>query len=56
LPQVGRYAVGRPALDEESGVRLVTHARYNIYYRINMDHVRILRILHGARQVGEDDI
>ncbi|WP_298331765.1 type II toxin-antitoxin system RelE/ParE family toxin [Asticcacaulis sp.] len=42
--------------DEEAGVRRVTHARYNIYYRINTDHVRILRILHGARQVGEDDI
>lgn len=43
-----RYELGR-------GVRFLSHGNYNIYYRIG-ENVEILRILHGARQVGEDDI
>ncbi|MCA1935739.1 type II toxin-antitoxin system RelE/ParE family toxin [Asticcacaulis sp.] len=43
-----RYELGQ-------GVRFLSHGNYNIYYRIG-ENVEILRILHGARQVGEDDI
>jgi toxin ParE1/3/4 len=34
------------------GLRMMPHANYLIFYRELDDHVRIERVLHGARDVG----
>lgn len=34
------------------GIRMQPHDRYLIFYRINSDHIRIERVLHGARDIS----
>ena len=47
-PQIGE------AIDEiESGTRKLTHGNHRIFYEIDGDRVRIIRVLHHAMDVGE---
>lgn len=46
-PEIG---VLRPELD--SGLRMLPHGRYLIFYQSLPGTVRILRILHGARNIS----
>jgi toxin ParE1/3/4 len=43
----------RPELGE--GVCMLPHGRYLIFYRAAGDAVRIERIMHSARDVGDED-
>ena len=36
------------------GVRLVKHGVYFIFYVVEPDHVRIRRVIHGARLIDAD--
>jgi toxin ParE1/3/4 len=36
-------------------VRMLTHHRYLIFYRELDDLLRIERVLHSARDIGDDD-
>jgi toxin ParE1/3/4 len=44
----------RPELGE--GMRMLPHGRYLIFYREVNEGLRIERILHGARDIGSDDM
>lgn len=46
-PYMGR---ARPELG--SGVRSLPHEEYLIYYRISGGRIDVLRVIHGARDVG----
>jgi toxin ParE1/3/4 len=35
--------------DISPGLRAASHGRYLLFFRIAADHVRIVRVLHGAR-------
>jgi toxin ParE1/3/4 len=35
------------------GLRMMPHANYLIFYRELEDHIRIERVLHGARDLGD---
>ena len=43
----------RPGLGK--GVRVASHGRYLIFYREANDGLRIERVMHGARDIGDDD-
>lgn len=43
----------RPELGE--GIRMLPHGRYLIFYREG-HNVRIERIMHSARDIGDDDL
>lgn len=36
---------------EQAAFRRKTHRRYLIFYRVQPDHVQIVRVLHGARDL-----
>lgn len=38
-----------------SGLRLLPHRYYNIYYRANDDAITVVRIMHSARDIGPED-
>ncbi len=38
------------------GIRMLPHRRYLIFYREEAKHVRIERILHGSRDINDDDL
>jgi len=44
----------RPELGD--GIRMLPHGRYLIFYRQTQRTVRIERIVHGARDIGGDDL
>lgn len=44
----------RPELGE--GIRMLPHGRYLIFYRQASRSVRIERVMHGARDIGGDDL
>lgn len=44
----------RPDLGE--GIRMLPHGRYLIFYRQAQRTVRIERVMHGARDIGADDL
>ncbi len=44
----------RPELGD--GMRMLPHGRYLIFYRENDGMIRIERVIHGARDIGGDDI
>jgi toxin ParE1/3/4 len=47
------FPLAAPARDQLApGLRVTFHARYAIYYRPLADAVVIIRVLHGARDVG----
>jgi toxin ParE1/3/4 len=37
--------------DLAPGLRMAVHRRYLIFFRVDVDYVRIERILHGARRL-----
>lgn len=41
----------RPELCE--GIRMVPFGRYLIFYTVHADHVRVERIIHGARNIPD---
>ncbi|MGC3984974.1 MAG: type II toxin-antitoxin system RelE/ParE family toxin [Pseudorhodoferax sp.] len=43
----------RPELGD--GVRSMPHGRYLIFYRAQDAMLRVERVLHGARDIGQDD-
>lgn len=43
----------RPELG--AGIFMLPHGRYLIFYRRTRAGVRVERIMHGARDIGEDD-
>jgi toxin ParE1/3/4 len=43
----------RPELGE--GIRMLPHGRYLIFYREASKDLRIERIMHGSRDIGDDD-
>ena len=43
----------RPELGE--GIRMLPHGRYLIFYRGKEGRLRIERVMHGARDIGDDD-
>ena len=47
FPELGP---ARPELGE--GVRMLPYENYLIFYRIYGDHIRIERVLHGARDIN----
>ena len=42
--------------DLGTGVRCFTHRRHRIFYRLTGSHVKILRILHHARNLSASDL
>lgn len=50
-PDIG---TARPELGE--GIRLLPHGRYLIFYREHDATLRIERVIHSARDIGEDDL
>ncbi len=44
----------RPELGD--GIRMFLHGRYLIFYRERGNEVRIERVMHGARDIGSDDL
>jgi len=38
-----------------SGLRLLPHGNYNIYYVVRGDKVTIARVMHGARDIESED-
>lgn len=51
--RIGEWPGSYPAKDEISaGLRGATHGRYLILYRELADTVRIVRIVHGARDLS----
>ena len=55
LPLQNAPGIGasRPELGE--GIRMVPHGRYLIFYREQMDAVRVERVMHSARDINNDD-
>lgn len=49
--------IGRPREDVRTGLRSfrVRRFRHLIFYRIADDHIVLLRILHGARNLADQD-
>ena len=43
----------RPELGE--GIRMLPHGRYLIFYREQTAMLRIERVMHGSRDIGNDD-
>ena len=48
-------AIGRARPDLGTGIRVVPHGNYLIFYSMHDDIVRIERFMHGARDIGGDD-
>lgn len=48
--------IGTPRPELGGGVRMLPHGRYPIFYRENEGTIRIERVMHGARDIGGDDI
>ena len=46
--------IGTPRPEVGEGIRMFPHRRYLIFYREAQKVVRIERIMHGARDIGED--
>lgn len=44
----------RPELGD--GIHMLPHGRYLIFYRYTQRTVRIERVMHGARDIGGDDL
>lgn len=44
----------RPELGE--GVSMLPHGRYLIFYRHTRTQVRVERVMHGARDIGANDL
>lgn len=42
-----------PASDFDPAIRRAVHGAYNIYYAVRPDHVRVLRVIHGAQALDE---
>ena len=38
-----------------SGLRLLPHRYYNIYYRAGDDMITIVRVMHSAQDIGPED-
>jgi toxin ParE1/3/4 len=38
------------------GIRMWPHGRYLVFYREHLRELRIERILHGSRDIGDEDI
>jgi toxin ParE1/3/4 len=50
---IGRLPRAHPLRsDLAPGLRAAVHRSYLIFFRINRNHVEILRIVHGARNLG----
>ena len=41
--------------DLNPGIRLLVHGAYGVYYRVTNENIRILRVLHSARDLSVDD-
>jgi toxin ParE1/3/4 len=54
LGQAACIGAPRPELGE--GVRMLPHGRYLIFYREHTSMLRIERVMHGARDIGSDDL
>ena len=53
--RLGRDAeIGTLRPDLGAGVRMLVHGSYLIFYRAHGDSVRIERVMHGARDIGDD--
>jgi toxin ParE1/3/4 len=57
--RIGAAPLGFPSREDLSpGLRMAVHRPYLILFRVSSDHVRIERVLHGARDLrqllGED--
>ncbi|WP_431275250.1 type II toxin-antitoxin system RelE/ParE family toxin [Variovorax ureilyticus] len=59
IDQVGKIARMPSAYlareDLASGLRMCTHARYILFFRVLGDVVRVERVLHGRRDIDPDD-
>ncbi|MDX8479457.1 type II toxin-antitoxin system RelE/ParE family toxin [Mesorhizobium sp. VK24D] len=47
---------GPPRDDIASGIRHLIVGEYLTLYRVSGDAIEILRVLHGRRQIGADDL
>lgn len=47
--------IGAPRTELGKDLRMLPHRRYLTFYRVEDNHVRILRILHSARDIGGDE-
>jgi toxin ParE1/3/4 len=55
--QLARYPQSGMARDDIApGVRVLSAGQYLTLYRIDGSSVTILRVLHGKRRVGEQDV
>jgi toxin ParE1/3/4 len=48
--------LGRPAEEAGNEMRCLSYRRHRIFYEINQDVVRILRILHHSMDVDGDTL
>jgi len=48
--------IGVRRVELGDGVRMVSHGRYLIFYRVHETFVRIERVMHSARDVTGDDL
>ena len=53
LARMPHKGTQRPELGEE--LRVLPHGRYLAFYQVKGDQVRILRILHSARDISGDE-
>ena len=49
-------SIGTPRPELGKGVKMLPYGRYVIFYREANKGVRIERIMHGARDIGGDDV
>ncbi len=47
--------VGTPRAELSTGIRMLTHGRYLIFYRKKGALIRIERVMHSARDISVDD-
>ena len=54
LARTPGIGTARPELGQ--GVRMLPHARFLVFYRLDTETVRVERVLHGARDIDADDL
>jgi toxin ParE1/3/4 len=51
--RIGAFPLAYPSRDDlDAGLRMAVHRPYLIFFRVESDHVRVERVLHGARDLG----
>jgi toxin ParE1/3/4 len=48
----GNPGIGAPRPELAEGLRMLPHGRYLIFYRVDDEVLRIVRVLHSARDLG----